>query len=129
MEVCGTEYDLLVPKWKLLVGALVSATWIYGVRCAEAIAMNRVSRESLTGTQRRQVFERQRQEMIQGAEAPDTTSLVVGRLALVRTKRIAAKWVLSEIASPCRTRSWLPMSWLRRIGSSVPVMLQHLPVD
>lgn len=70
MEVTGIEFGIGRQRWTLVVGALASAVWIYGIRrCAAAVRANlaRNATESLTGAQRRYVFEQQRQEMVQRA--------------------------------------------------------------
>lgn len=78
MEVCGIEFsnnnnsDVMA----LAAGALVSAVWVYGIRWGAAVAAAAAatptqnglnSSESLTGAQRRRVFEQQRQEMMRRA--------------------------------------------------------------
>ena len=54
MQVCGLEFDDVLPRWKLVLGALVSATSVYEIRRAAASITDHRANEYLTGSHRRE---------------------------------------------------------------------------
>lgn len=76
MQVCNLEFSESLGRWKLVAGAMASAAWIYGMRSGAAFQRPSNSSEWLTGVQRRQAFEDQRQEMVRRAATASSAEAV-----------------------------------------------------
>lgn len=78
MEICGLRYPERIASWKVVAASLATASSIYAVHRATADSEDSSGpgTESLRGTQRRQVYENQRQAMLRRANATsDAASL------------------------------------------------------
>jgi Ring finger domain len=118
MEACGIEFERDLSRWRLFLSAATVALWSYGVQRASALLAATASNssgpnqvESLSGEQRRRVFEQQRLQMLQKAETPESNPVIV-------TTRGKPK----EVVSPCGTLERMKsVSWpiLRLLSTAV----------
>jgi peroxin-10 len=71
MEICGLRYPDKISRWKVVAASLATASSIYALHRATADSEDASGRrtEALRGTQRRQVYENQRQAMLQRANS------------------------------------------------------------
>ena len=147
MESVGLTYNSggpPLPKWKLVTGALVSAAWVYSVRCWVAVRRRTPSSvlaasnqavledERLTGAPRRRVFEQQRQAMMRRAAAAQQQqpTSAVGRrdnnddertTAAAATATTSAEDIISSTSTTERTKkiSVVLLSWIDRAADSL----------
>jgi Ring finger domain len=84
MEACGIEFERDLSRWRLFLSAATVALWTCGVQHASASLAATASNssgpsqvESLSGEHRRRIFEQQRLQMLQRAEAPESNPMIV----------------------------------------------------
>jgi hypothetical protein len=71
MEICGLRYPAEIARWKIVAASLGAASSIYALHrvTADRQDSSGPGTESLRGTQRRQVYENQRQAMLRRANS------------------------------------------------------------
>jgi peroxin-10 len=128
MEICGLRYPGEIARWKVVAASLATASSTYALHRATADIEDSSGpgTESLRGTQRRQIYENQRQAMLRRA---NSTSDVVSS-----PMRNAGQEQVSSAPSSIRKRireliRKLLQSIVTAVSSSSRIEGPHAPVE
>jgi peroxin-10 len=128
MEICGLRYPERIARWKVLAASVATASSIYALHrvTADGEDSSGPGTESLRGTQRRQIFENQRQAMMRRANS--TTEAVSSPM------RNAGQQVSTTAPSSIRERMRelirkLLQSVVTAVSSSSGMEGPHAPVE